>query len=123
MDLIQLVVTWLVVTSSLLLVAQIPFVGVEVDSYKQGFVAAIAFGLLNALLLPILKLFFAIPNLLTLGLLSSVFAFVANVVIFSVAAALIPGFRLRRGIVSAVLGAIALSVVTALANSFVYGIV
>lgn len=121
MDITQILVTWLIVASSLIIVAQLPL-GVEIDGYRKAIISAAVFGLLNAFLLPILKLVFAIPNLLTLGLLSSVFAFVLNVAIFAAAAYLVPGFELRKGIWSAVLGALALSVVTSLASSFVYGL-
>lgn len=121
MDFVGILVTGLVVSSSLVIVSKLP-IGVEIDSYSKAITTAIVFGILNALLLPIIRLFFAIPNFLTLGLLSGIFAFIANIIIFSVAAALVPGFELRRGFVSAVLGALALSLVTSLANSFVYGL-
>ncbi len=121
MDIVQILVTWLIVASSLVIVAQLP-IGVEIDGYRKAIISGAVFGLLNAFLLPVLKLVFAIPNLLTLGLLSSVFAFVLNIAIFAIAAYLVPGFELRKGIWSAVLGALALSVVTSLASSFVYGL-
>lgn len=55
--------------------------------------------------------FFTFPLiLLTFGL----FLFVLNAVIFGLAAAIVPGFRLRYGIWSALIGAIALSVINSL---------
>lgn len=121
MDLVQILITWLIVASSLIIVSKLP-IGVEIDSYPKALMSAVIFGLLNAVLTPLLKVAFAIPNLLTLGLLSSVFSFVINVVVFAAAAALVQGFELRRGIWSAVLGALGLSLATSLASSFVYGL-
>lgn len=122
MDLIEILITWLIVASSLVFVSKIPFVGIEIDSYPKAIGVAVVFGILNALLVPILRLFFAVPNFFTLGLLSSGFSFVINVVVFGVAAYLVKGFALRNGIWSAVLGALSLSLVTSLISSFVYGL-
>jgi putative membrane protein len=93
-------------------------IGVEIDSTPKAIISAAVLGILNVLILPILKAVFLVPNLLTLGLLSGIFAFVMNVIIFAAAAKLVAGFRLRMGIWSAVLGAIALAV----ASSFINGV-
>jgi putative membrane protein len=114
---IDFLIAWLVTGSSLLLISQLP-IGVEVDSTPKAVFAAAVLGILNVLILPILKAVFFVPNVLTLGLLSGAFAFVMNVIIFAVAAKLVEGFRLRMGIWSAVLGAIAL----ALVSSFINGV-
>jgi len=73
-------------------------------------------GILNVLILPVLKAVFFLPNLLTLGLLSGAFAFVMNVIVFASAAKLVEGFSLRMGLWSAVLGAIALAAVSSFIN-------
>jgi putative membrane protein len=73
-------------------------------------------GIITALVRPILKLLFTIPNLATFDLLSGIFTFMIAVVCFSIAAWLVEGFRLRYGIWSAVLGAFALTII----NSFIY---
>jgi putative membrane protein len=112
---IDFLIAWLVTGSSLLLISQLP-IGVEIDSTPKAVFAAAALGILNVLILPILKAVFFVPNVLTLGLLSGLFAFVMNVIIFAGAAKLVEGFRLRMGIWSAVLGALALAVVSSLIN-------
>ena len=104
-----ILITWLVTTISFLIIARLPL-GVEIDSFGKAAVSAAVFGVLNALLRPILG-FFTFPLiLLTLGL----FLFVLNAIIFGLAAALVTGFRLRWGIWSALLGSIALSLINSL---------
>jgi len=104
-----ILITWLVTTISFLIIARLPL-GVEIDSFGKAAVSAAVFGVLNALLRPILG-FFTFPLiLLTLGL----FLFILNAIIFGLAAALVTGFRLRWGIWSALLGSIALSLINSL---------
>lgn len=104
-----ILITWLVTTISFLIIARLPL-GVEIDSFGKAAVSAAVFGVLNALLRPLLG-FFTFPLiLLTLGL----FLFVLNAIIFGLAAALVTGFRLRWGIWSALLGSIALSLINSL---------
>lgn len=114
---IDILIAWLVTSSSLLIISQLPF-GIELESTPKAAIAAGALGILNVLILPVLKAFFFIPNVLTLGLLSGVFAFVMNIAIFALAAKVVQGFSLRRGILSAVLGALALAAV----SNFIYGV-
>jgi putative membrane protein len=115
MEPIDFLIAWLVTGSSLLLISQLP-IGVEIDSTPKAVFAAAILGILNVLILPILKAVFFVPNVLTLGLLSGLFAFVMNVIIFATAAKLVEGFSLRMGIWSAVLGALALALVSSLIN-------
>ena len=104
-----ILITWLVTTISFLIIARLPL-GVEIDSFGKAAVSAAVFGVLNALLRPLLG-FFTFPLiLLTLGL----FLFVLNAIIFGLAAALVTGFRLRWGIWSALLGSIALSLINSI---------
>ena len=104
-----ILITWLVTTISFLIIARLPL-GVEIDTFGKASVSAAVFGVLNALLRPILG-FFTFPLiLLTLGL----FLFVLNAIIFGLAAALVTGFRLRWGIWSALLGSIALSLINSI---------
>ena len=105
----ELLIAWLITAISLLIIAQLP-IGVEVDNFGKALVAAIVFGVLNALVRPIL-LFFSIPlTILTLGL----FLLVVNAIVFGLAAALVSGFRLRYGFWSALFGSICLSFVNSL---------
>ncbi len=104
-----LLVSWLVTTLSFLIISRLP-IGVEIDSFGKAAISAVVFGILNAILRPILG-FFTFPLIfLTFGL----FLFVLNAIIFGLAAAIVPGFRLRYGIWSALIGAIALSVINSL---------
>lgn len=106
---VGLLIIWLVTTISFLIISKLP-IGVEIDSFGKAAISAAVFGILNALLRPILG-FFTFPFIiLTFGL----FMFVVNAIIFGLAAALVPGFRLRWGFWSALIGAIALSIVNSL---------
>lgn len=108
-----IIVSWIVTTLSFLIISRLP-IGVEIDSIGKAILSAAVFGILNALLRPILG-FFTFPLIiLTLGL----FLFVLNAIIFGLAAWLVPGFRLRWGIWSALIGSIALSVI----NSIIFRI-
>lgn len=111
MNLVDILIAWLVTFSSLLLISRLPL-GIQIDSPPKALMAAAALGGLNVLILPLLKAVFFIPNLLTLGLLSGLFAFVMNVVIFAIAARVVPGFRLEKGITTAIFGALALALVS-----------
>lgn len=105
-----LILTWLVTTVSFLIIARLPFLGIEIDSFGKAAISAIVFGVLNAILLPILT-FFTFPFIiLTLGL----FLFVLNATIFGLSAVIVPGFRLRYGIWSALLGSITLTIINSI---------
>ncbi|WP_424094299.1 phage holin family protein [Moorena producens] len=111
MDIISLLIACLVTAISLLIISKLP-TGVEIDSFEKALVSAVVFGILNALLKPILDVLALPLTILTLG----VFAVVVNAIIFGLAAALVTGFRLRWGFWSALIGAIALGFV----NSLIY---
>jgi putative membrane protein len=112
-NILSILISLIVTTISLLIISKLP-TGVEIDNVKKGVIAAIVFGVLNALLHPILS-FLSLPiTFLTFGL----FSLVVNGVIFGLAALLVQGFRLRWGIWSALIGAFALSVI----NSIIYKI-
>ncbi|NET68345.1 MAG: phage holin family protein [Moorea sp. SIO1G6] len=111
MDIISLLIACLVTAVSLLIISKLP-TGVEIDSFEKALVSAVVFGILNALLKPILDVLSLPLTILTVGL----FAIVVNAIIFGLAAALVTGFRLRWGFWSALIGAIALGFV----NSLIY---
>ena len=106
-DLILFVVVVIVTAISLLIISKIPFLGVEIDSVGKALFSGLVFGLLTAFVKPILAFLAAPITFLTFGL----FAFIINVIIFGLAAKLVEGFRLRNGWISAILGAIALSII------------
>lgn len=109
MNISAIFVSLIVTTISLIIISKLP-TGVEIDSVQKAFVSAIVFGVVNALLHPILTLL-ALPLIfLTFGL----FYFVVNAIIFGLAAFLVQGFRLRWGFWSALIGSFALSVVNSL---------
>jgi len=97
---------WLVTAVSLLIISQLP-IGVKVDNFGKALFAAAVFGILNAFVKPILVILTLPITLLTLGL----FYLVLNVFIFGLTAWLVKGFELKSGFISAVFGAICLSLV------------
>lgn len=112
MNLTGFLITALVTAVSLFIISKLPL-GVEIDGFGKALVAAVIFGILNALVKPIM-VFFGFPFIVvTLGL----FLLVINALIFGLAAWLVDGFRLRWGFWSAFLGAIALSLINSLLSS------
>ncbi|MDX2215280.1 MAG: phage holin family protein [Oculatellaceae cyanobacterium bins.114] len=107
--LIGILITWLITAVSLFIISKLPL-GIEIDSFNKALFSAAVFGILNAVLGPILRFLGTPITFLTLGL----FALVINAIIFGLAAWLVEGFRLRWGIWSALLGAIALSIINSL---------
>ena len=118
LDLVSLLIAWLVSASSLLIVTKLP-VGVEVDSPAKAYISAGVLGVVAAIVNPILKAVFFIPNLLTFGLISGLITFIVAAVALAITASAVSGFRLRQGIWSALIGALALSVVSNLIYGFV----
>jgi putative membrane protein len=101
-----ILISWLVTTVSLFIISLIPFLGVEIDGFVKAGISALVFGLLNAFIRPVIA-FLAFPfTFITFGL----FSLVVNAIIFGLAAWLVPGFRLRWGFWSALIGALALTV-------------
>lgn len=81
--------------------------GVTVSSTEALLLAALALGIVNAVVRPILHILSLPLTFVTLGL----FYFVVNGIAFGLAAALVPGFDVN-GILAAVLGALVLGVVS-----------
>lgn len=95
-----------VIAISLLIISKLP-IGVEIDNPFKALVAGAIIGAFDGLYNLIPGWLRAIPAVLSLGLIP----FIGSVIVFSFAAWLVEGFRLRWRIGSAVLGAIALSIV------------
>lgn len=110
----DILIAWSVTAISLLIVSKLP-TGVEIDSFGKAIVSALVFGLLNAIVKPILFVLTIPITIVTLGL----FLLILNAIIFGLAAAIVSGFRLRWGFWSALIGSIALSIV----NSLIYQII
>jgi len=107
---------WPIRALVLLLITYLPL-GVEMSSFPVALLAAVVIGLLGSLLILPLKALFALPWLLTSfgGLLQPVsllFNWIITVILFALAAWLIEGFRLKNGIFSAILGALAYSIIS-----------
>jgi putative membrane protein len=107
---------WPIRAVVLLLVAWLPL-GVELSSFPVALLSAVVIGLLGTLLIWPLKLLlgpvWAITSLG--GLISPVsllFNWAITVVLFGLAAWLIEGFRLKNGVVSAILGGVVYTVLS-----------
>lgn len=112
-----LLIAWVVNAISLFLIAQLsPITGVEIDTFQKALWSAAIFGVLNVLVRPVLETF-ALP----LDVIFSAFivGLILNMTIFGIAAWLVSGFRLRWGILSALIGSVALVVI----NSVIYQII
>ena len=107
----EILVGVVVTAISFIIISYLP-IGVQIASFPIALISAVVFGLVNALLKPLLTVFglLNILNWVTLGL----FSLVVNGIILAIAAALVPGFRLKWPIVSALLGALALAMVNSI---------
>jgi putative membrane protein len=111
------IVTWLVTTVSILILSRLP-IGIEVKDTGTALVAAFVLGLLNAFVRPILG-FLALPiTIVTLGL----FALVLNGLMLWLVDAVVPGFSMRSGFWTALIGAILLAILNALLFFLIPGI-
>lgn len=110
--LVSLLIAWLVTAVSLYLIALLSqFTGVEIEDFKKALISAAVFGIVNALIRPILALIIAPATLIFAG---SFVSFILNVAMFALAAKLVEGFRLRWGVWSAIIGALALSFINSI---------
>lgn len=110
--LIGFLISVIILAISLLIISKIPPIGVEIDSPVKALLGGAIIGALNGIwgFFPGgLRGFFA---LISLGLIP----LIGSIIVFGLAAWLIEGFRLRYGIWSAILGAIALAIVSSILN-------
>lgn len=103
---IGFLITIVVLAISLWLISLLP-TGVEVDSPVQALIGGAIIGALTGIthLVPSGVRF--LGGLVSLGLIP----LLTSIIIFGIAAWLVEGFRLRWGVVSAIIGAIALSII------------
>lgn len=106
---ISFLITVVVLAISLWLVSLLP-TGVEVDSPVKALMGGAIIGLLYSLIN------FLPAGLRTLGAFISLglIPLITGIVVFGLAAWLVEGFRLRWGIMSAVLGAFALTIINSI---------
>ena len=116
MNIPAILVSLIVTTIAFLIISKLPVIGVEIDSVGKAIIAAIVFGVLNAILHPILDLLAAPLNFVTFGFLRGLITLIINGIIFGLSAFLVRGFRLRSKIWSPFLGAFALTII----NSIIY---
>ena len=110
---VNLLIRWLLMAISFLIVDWI-VPGFYVTSLGTALIAALVFGLLNATLGFLLKIITFPLTVLTLG----IFWFVVNAIILEITSAVVHGFFIRR-FFSALLGAIALTLVNMLLRALV----
>ncbi len=111
----SLLLRWLLNALALLAVAYL-YPGVRVESFLSAALAALALGLANALIRPILVVLTLPVTIITLGL----FLFVINALLFWLVAALISGFAVQ-GFLSALVGSILYSLITLVVSWLVVG--
>jgi len=111
----SLLLRWLLNALALLAVAYL-YPGVRVESFFSAAVAALALGLANALIRPILVVLTLPVTIITLGL----FLFVINATLFWLVAQVIKGFYVQ-GFLAALVGSILYSLITLVVSWVVSG--
>ncbi|MES2748771.1 MAG: phage holin family protein [Patescibacteria group bacterium] len=106
--------TKIAITALALLIVTKLSIGVTIDGLWSAVIAAIVLGIVNTLVRPVLVVLTLPITLLTLGL----FIFIINAALFYVVASIVDGFYVA-GFVSALLGSLLVSILSALGNWFV----
>jgi putative membrane protein len=108
-----LVIRWLILTVAILITSYL-VEGIVVTGFFTAIFAAAVLGILNAFFRPIAIILTLPINILSLGL----FTFVINAIMIKMASSIIPGFSVH-GFWAAVLGALLVSVISWVLNSFI----
>ncbi len=103
--LISIVVTAI----ALLIIAKLPL-GVEIDSPVKALIGGAIIGAFNGIWGLFPQWFRTLNTIISLGLIP----LIGSIIVFGIAAWLVEGFRLRWGIASAIIGAIALSIINSI---------
>ncbi len=98
------IIAWVVMTVTFIILTYLP-TGIDSDSVGKSAIAALVFGLLNGLTGWFINN--AIVNVLSLGLIF----LIGNTILFGLTALLVPGFRLRWGIISAFIGGLGTAII------------
>lgn len=104
--------TWLITALSLLVVDLI-VPGVNIANFPVAIIAAIAIGLVNTFIRPVLQVLSLPVNIVTLG----AFSLVVNGLCFWLASVLVGGFVVH-GLLAFILGPVVLSLATTLLNNY-----
>lgn len=110
----MLIVRWMLNALALMAVAYL-YPGVAVTGFMPALIAALALGLVNAVIRPILVILTLPATILTLGL----FIFVINALLFWFVGEVVPGFTVN-GFMAALIGSVLYSVFTII-SSWVLG--
>jgi putative membrane protein len=103
----------LLVTALALLVVDIIFPGVSIQSFLVALIAGLAIGFVNMFIRPVLTILTFPVTLLTLG----AFMLVVNGLCFWLASVLVPGFSVH-GLAAFILGPIVLALTSTLLNQY-----
>lgn len=106
---IGFIISVIVLAVSLLIISKLP-IGVEVDSPVIALIAGGIIGAFNGIWGFFPNWFRTTSGIISLGLIP----LIGSVIVFGLAAWIVNGFRLRYGIWSAIIGAIALSIVNSI---------
>lgn len=104
-------ITLLITAVSMMITAYI-IPGIVISNFTAALIAALVFGIVNAIVKPILILFTLPATILTLGL----FLFVINAICFYLAAYFTPGLSINN-FLDALLGSIILSLISSFLNN------
>ena len=100
----EFIIVWIVMTITFVILTQLPL-GIESDNFGRTAIAALIFGFLHGLTDWLIKN--PLLNFITIGF----FFLVGNTILFALSAYFVKGFRLRWGIVSAVIGGLCASII------------
>ncbi len=101
------------VTALSLLIVDLVVPGVNIANFPAALIAALAIGLVNGSVKPVLSLLSLPLNFLSLG----AFSLVVNGICFALAAFLVPGFSVH-GLIAFILGPVVLSLSSTLINRY-----
>ena len=112
--LLHIVISWFVSALALYVVAQI-IPGIEISGFGAALIATVVIAVVNATIGIVLKVLTFPLTILTLGL----FLLIVNAFLLKLASMFTPGFAVR-GFLSAVLGSLVLTILTAILRNLVF---
>ena len=111
----HLIIRWALNAAALMLVAYL-YSGVQVTGVMPALIAALALGLVNAIIRPIIVILTLPVTVLTLGL----FIFIINALLFWLVSEFVTGFVVK-GFTAALIGSILFSIITMVTSWFLPG--
>jgi len=109
---IGFLISVVVIAISLFIISKLP-TGVEIDSPIAALIGGAIIGAFNGLYYIFPNWFRGATAILSLGIIP----LIGSIIVFGLAAWLVEGFRLRWGIGSAIIGAIALAIISSILNA------